>query len=205
MTPNQIGAFQTTGRDWEGKALGLDQVLGPRTKWALAIADLPRYRRRIVELACARVGTRETPDGSNSGPEIDAWLTDAGAHSGLPWCAAFVHAVLAQAWVEPKRTASARECLEQFDRISDPKPGDLFGWVNADGTGHVGFVIGFTAEGVATVEGNSNDGVRVCSRSMVGLQFRRVRMPVNQPDTFSIELCRVVGAPIVQRKTEGTR
>jgi hypothetical protein len=200
VTPNQVGAFQTTGRDWNGKPLGADKDLGERTKWALAIADLPRFRRRIVEIACARVCVREVPDGSNSGPEIDAWLTDAGAHPGLPWCAAFVHTILLQAWLTPVKTASAAQCLRQFEPVMQPLPGDLFGWVNTDGTGHVGFVVGFTAEGVATCEGNSNDGVRVCSRPIQGLEFRRVTSPA-----WHAELCHVRGAPVVRRQTEGTR
>lgn len=200
MTPAQIGAFQAHGTDWNGQPLKLDQDLGPRTKWALAIADLPRYRRLVVEGACSRVGLREDPVGSNRGPEIDHWLTDAGAAPGLPWCAAFVHLVLCQSTLSPKRTASARECLEQFERVMQPLPGDLMGWVNADGSGHVGFVIGFTAEGVATVEGNSHDGVRVCSRSMLGLQFRRVTCPA-----WHLELLHITGAPIVLVRNEGTR
>jgi hypothetical protein len=200
VTPNQVGAFQSTAKDWTGKPLGLDQDLGARTKWALAIADLPRDRRRIVELACARVGVRETPHGSNRGPEIDGWLTDAGAALGLPWCAAFVRKVLAQAGLAPKRTASAAECLRQFEPVERPLPGDLLGWVNADGTGHVGFVIGFTSEGVAACEGNSDDGVRVCSRPVEGLEFRRV-----VAQQWHVELCNVMGAPVVRRVAEGTR
>ncbi len=189
-----------TGRDWKGAKLDLDRQLGARTAWALAIADLPRYRRRILELACARVGIREVPPGSNRGTEIDVWLEDSGANPGQPWCAAFVRAILAQAWLDPKRTASAAECLRQYEAVMQPLLGDLFGWVNADGSGHVGFVIGFTTEGVATCEGNSADGVRVCSRPLEGLEFRRVTSPV-----WHVDLCRVTDAPVVRRAVEGTR
>lgn len=198
MTPNQIGAFQASAADWAGKPLAVDQALGPRTRWALAIADLPAYRRRIVQLACARVGLAETAP--NTGPEIDIWLRNVGAEPGDPWCAAFVHAVLAQAWVDCRATASAKTCLEQFALIQSPAVGDLFGWVNADGTGHVGFVIGFTAQGIATVEGNSANAVRVCSRPITGLQFRRVGA-----GAAAVELAPVQGAPVVARQTEGTR
>ncbi len=201
MTPNAIGAFQASGKDWAGKPLTVDRALGPRTAWALAIADLPRYRRAIVERACARAGIAESPVGSNRGPEIDVWLANVGASPGDPWCAAFVYAVLAQTGVEAKAVASARLCLAQYPECVHPLPGDVFGWVNAGGTGHVGFVIGFTAEGVATVEGNSANGVRVCSRPIAGLSFRRVPNPC----AAEIELAPVTGAPVVQRAKEGTR
>jgi len=144
------------------------------------------------------VGLAETAP--NTGPEIDMWLSAVGARPGDPWCAAFVYAVLAQAWVPAKATASARVCLEQYPEVAQPLPGDLMGWVNADGTGHVGFVIGFTREGSATVEGNSANTVRVCSRPMAGLQFRRV--PAQQ---YAVELTPVTGAPVVVRAVAGTR
>jgi hypothetical protein len=178
----------------------VDGRAGPRTNWALAIDDLPRYRRDIVRIACAEVGACEMPLGSNRGPRVDVYLAPTGL-GGVPWCAAFVSWVLRQAALPGATyTASARKTLEVWPEVGSPIPGDLFGWVNPDGTGHVGFVIGYAAgsEDVATLEGNSNNCVRVCQRPRAGLQFRRV-------DPGAGARAEVSGVPLVKRQTEGTR
>lgn len=201
MTPSEIRRFQETHRDWNGRLLTVDGQIGPKTRWALAIDDLPAYRRRIVIAATRYVGMQERTPGSNSGPLIDEWLKSVGVGPGDPWCAAFVYAVLTEAGVSARATASAKQCLEQYQRRWYPDPGDLFGWVNVDGTGHVGFVIGDVendALAVVTCEGNSANSVRVCTRPSEGLQFRRVAPP-------ACYLPLVQGAPLVQRAVEGTR
>jgi uncharacterized protein (TIGR02594 family) len=184
----------------------VDGQLGPKTRWALAIADLPRHRRDIVQVACSQVGVEETPPGSNRGVAIDGYLRSTGL-SAVPWCAAFVSWVLREAGCEGKYTASAAQCLRQLrPAVSGPLPGDVFGWVNPDGTGHVGFVIGddapvSTSGAVITCEGNSRHGVRVNCRPRDGLSFGVVPQPLV-----------LVGAivddpkvPLVARSFEGTR
>lgn len=202
MTPAQVKAFQGSEprqRDWNGALLLDDGDLGWRTKWAMAIDDLPRYRRAIVRLACYYRGSVEEPFGSNRSPVIDQWVRDAGGTPGDPWCAAFVYYLLTQAGVPCRRTVSARQCLEQFEKIAanDVQPGDIAGWVNDDGTGHVFPLIGLTFEGVAGMEGNSDNRVRLTSRVIEGLQFRRV--PGEQFPSF------VKDAPLIIRATAGTR
>jgi hypothetical protein len=203
MTPAQVKAFQETmPRDWNGALLGIDGDLGWRTKWALSMEDLPRFRRRVVRQACLWRGTVESPIGTNRGPLIDQWIRDAGGTPGDPypdpWCAAFVRAVLLAADVPCIRTMSAKKCLEQFERIdaNDALPGDLAGWVNPDDTGHVFPLIGITPEG-ASMEGNSDNRVRLCARSADGLQFRRVTVEQFRPI--------VRDAPLIIRATAGTR
>jgi len=48
---------------------------------------------RALEEAKKRLGISEHPLGSNSGPEVNAWLHTAGADSPNPWCAAFLYSM----------------------------------------------------------------------------------------------------------------
>lgn len=204
-----IRRFQAEHTDWTGKPLAVDGRMGPRTRWALAIADLPRFRRDIVRIATHEVGTQENPPGSNRGIAIDNYLRAAGVGLGQPWCAAFVSWVLREAGaLEGLRyTASAAQMLRQLRPCvgSQPLPGDVFGWINPDGTGHVGFVIGSapTAYGaqlgdIVTCEGNSRNGVRVNRRAREGLMLARV-----EPGMVLVS-AEVPGLPLTVR-TEATR
>lgn len=184
----------------------MDGALGPRTRWALAISDLPRHRRDIVAIACSQVGVEETPIGSNRGVAVDGYLKPTGL-SAVPWCAAFVCWVLREAGCLEglKYTPSAAQCLRQLRPCVSPAiPGDIFGWVNADGTGHVGFVIGddgTPAGAVITCEGNSRNGVRVNCRPRDGLSFGVAPQPL-------VLVSAVVDdpkVPLVARAIEGTR
>lgn len=185
----------------------MDGQLGPRTRWALAIADLPRHRRDIVAIACSQVGVVETPPGSNRGVAIDGYLRPTGL-SAVPWCAAFVCWVLREAGclggdAALRYTPSAAQCLRQLrPAVSGPLPGDVFGWVNPDGTGHVGFVIGDDGEGdgqdVVTCEGNSRNGVRINRRPRAGLSFGVVPQPL-------VLVAAVVPGIDVVHRSDGTR
>jgi hypothetical protein len=199
VSPLSLREFQSTHTDWHGRPLVVDGQLGPKTRWALAIADLPRWRRRIVQVACSQVGVVEAPLGSNRGTEVDAYLRPAGVGLGLPWCAAFVSWALREAGLDCVRyTASAASLLRSLRPVCSPaQPGDVFGWVNPDGTGHVGLVIGVgdALDMVATCEGNSANQVRVCWRPRMGLQFGCVEPPdVHRPI--------VAGAPLVERSVQ---
>lgn len=208
MDAQTLRRFQTNATDWTGRPLRVDGQLGPRTRWALAIADLPRHRRDIVQIACSQVGVEEVPAGSNRGVAIDGYLRPAGVGLGQPWCAAFVSWVLREAGVpreEFRYTASAAGLLKQLrPAVGGLMPGDVFGWVNPDGTGHVGFVIGddgTPAGAVITCEGNSRHGVRVNCRPREGLSFG----VVPQPLVLVSAVVESDSIPLVVRSFEGTR
>lgn len=198
--------------DWTGKPLKADGKLGPRTRWALAIADLPRHRRDIVECACSQVGVEEAPLGSNRGVAVDGYLRPTGL-SAVPWCAAFVSWVLREVGVlgedGTRYTASAAQMIRQLRPATHgPLPGDVFGWVNADGTGHCGFVIGDARsatwpDAVLTVEGNSANRVRNCVRPREGLSFGVAPQPMVLVSAAVDADER--GVPLVVRSSEGTR
>lgn len=174
----------------------------------MAIADLPRYRRDIVRTATLEHGVVEEPLGSNRGAAVDAYLKPAGVGVGQTWCAAFVSWVLRESGCigELKYTASAAAMLRQLRPcVGEPLPGDVFGWINPDGTGHVGFVIGLDGvetddlQGcVVTCEGNSRNGVRVNRRPREGLMLCRVEPPL------VLVAAEVPGLPLTVR-TEATR
>jgi hypothetical protein len=164
-----VTAFQRGRLGPDGAALVVDGQLGPRTRWAMALAELPQWRQDVVLAALQWVGLQET-GGENRGPEIDAWLAACGVQPGNPWCAAFVSAILRGAGIACAEARAAR-LLAQYPATECPVPGDLGGWVNDDGTGHVGIVTGVSSNSVSLCEGNSGDGVRVGVRSRV-LEFR---------------------------------
>lgn len=208
MDAAALRRFQSEATDWTGRPLKVDGQLGPRTRWALAISDLPRHRRDIVAIACSQVGVEEVPPGSNRGVAVDGYLKPTGL-SAVPWCAAFVCWVLREAGCLEglKFTPSAAQCLRQLrPAVSGPLPGDVFGWVNPDGTGHVGFVIGdapvSSGQGaIITCEGNSRHGVRVNCRPRDGLSFGVAPQPL-------VLVSAVVDdpkVPLVARSFEGTR
>lgn len=141
---------------------------------------------------------------------MDGYLKPAGIGLGQPWCAAFISWVLREAGCLEglKYTAGASTALRQLrPAVSGPLPGDVFGWVNADGTGHVGFVIGdappaSSGQGaIITCEGNSRHGVRVNRRPRDGLSFATAPQPL-------VLVSAVVDdpkVPLVARSTDGTR
>lgn len=177
MNQQQLKEWQSEHRYWNGRFLNPDGSIGPRTRWALAIDDLPAARRRIWNALLSCFGQSE-PNGDNRSDWIDQRVLRAGGKLGDPWCAANVFCVLQDAGLAPLRTVSAVACLKQFPETSEPQPFDLGGWENPDGTGHVFFVAGEAivdfAPGVGTYEGNHNNEFQFCLRPKEGLQFRSI-------------------------------
>lgn len=202
MPPQAARDFQAEHRDWDGKPLRADGVLGPRTRWALAVADLPRWRRDVIRIATNYIGIVEEPLGSNRGHFVDAFLAPGGVGLGQPWCAAFVSWVLREAGLEVSggyHVSAAKLLRSLWPQVGEVLPGDVFGWVNPDGTGHCGFVLGVAPRigTLATVEGNSEHRVRVCWRPRRDLQIGTLRPDEHQPI--------VAEAPLVERSKAGTR
>jgi hypothetical protein len=108
----------------------------------------------------------------NDSPRIREYLNTAGAKPGSPWCASFVfwcfvragwrlsdgpgHPQSAFGW---KAWAAKLGIL--LNTCKGAQRGDLAGWVNADGTGHIFFIVkAYSILGIwfmQTIEGNSND------------------------------------------------
>jgi hypothetical protein len=129
---------------------------------------------RAVARALSRVGVREIPAGSNSGPLISDWIRSQGGVPGWPWCAYFVGAFVKWAGgpdIQDGYTVSivnsARRGSEGLSiawergKTSGPPPkgaGLIRFWkfpgVSGDFCDHTGLDIG---DG-RTVEGNTSPG-----------------------------------------------
>lgn len=134
--------------------------------------------------------------GANRGPRVEEYLHSVGLGPGNPWCAAFVNWCLRQAGFlgGPMSGAGAVRYWSKWanDRgrlLSGgkfAKRGDLFCWLNANGTGHIGFVCETKVVAgvwwIRTIEGNSNEngsreGDRVVRKwRMVTSKYRFIKL-----------------------------
>lgn len=133
------------------------------------LADWPFWplSEKLVQLAayhCDELKVREEPKGSNSGPWVDRYLRAAGVDFPAPWCASFVTYLLKQcdyahAPAGPAAVASWAHWAEATHRVTtNPRRGDLFFLLHADGTGHMGIVLEARPDvTIRTIEGNTND------------------------------------------------
>lgn len=126
-------------------------------------------------------GVKESPVGSNEGPEVSKWLRLSGVTPGLPWCMAFVYGffdelaslmgisnplpktagVIAH-WdsTPPDLKINVEKAKEKMDLI---KPGMVFimhrSKTAGKALGHAGIVIGVdpVKKTFTAIEGNTND------------------------------------------------
>lgn len=127
----------------------------------------------------AQRGVKE--EGPNRGQRVETYLKSVGLGPGYPWCAAFVNWSLREAGYSAGPVSGAtiawRNWAKKANRLMKAgkgiKRGDLFGWTNGDGTGHIGWVAEVKFIGpvmrIRTVEGNTNkegsrEGDRVLSK-----------------------------------------
>ena len=180
--------FQSTHADVQGRALEPDGQVGPLT-WATLFGATPvitpttGLAGAALGVAVSQVGVMERPIGSNSGPEVNAYLKSVNVPPGNFWCAAFVHWCFDQAakarginnpW---PRTGGCLDLFNKVKALNDPskivtvrealadplliKPGLVFILDHGGGQGHTGFVKQSIAGALRTIEGNSNnDGSR---------------------------------------------
>lgn len=123
---------------------------------------------------CDTLHVEEHPRGSNTGPEVDAFLAFAGLHAE-PWCIAMQIYLANKCGVGESRlppiymrasTVQVAKWARDKDKTIDfrvVKRGDIFIRLDADGKhGHAGCVLEVRADGtMRTIEGNTNsDGSR---------------------------------------------
>lgn len=116
--------------------------------------------------AWAEYGQREVK-GKRDNARILALYRDAGhpsiKHDEVPWCAAFVGAVLQRAGLPTTGSLMARSYLNWGQPIDAAQPGALaiFSRGTNPAYGHVGFVLGETGSSVYLLGGNQSDAVTV--------------------------------------------
>ena len=158
--------------------------------------------------AVSKLGETEAPPGSNRGPFVQycqshTWL----GGSGWAWCAAFVVTAVQEGGGEeyPDKTAGAWDLLARATKrgwavgASKVKPGDLV--VFNIGSGHVGVVEQIKNGQVTSIDGNSGDAVKRCTRPL-GLGRGFVSWPENLPahKPSKPPLAHVVGGESGRRK-----
>jgi hypothetical protein len=196
MTEDEIRQFQQSHDDWEGKQLVVDGVLGPRTRWAVAISRLDPRRQAIVANACGFVGLVE--HGTNRGTEIDTWLERCGAPLGSPWCAAFASWCISVPGLPSVREAGAQALGRALRPSTIILPGDVMWFATGAWQGHCGIVIGTGPGELAAVEGNHQNRVAIVRREMRSV---RVVTPLPVEELADIP----PGLPLVPVRAEGTR
>jgi uncharacterized protein (TIGR02594 family) len=129
-------------------------------------SDEPKWLR----LARAELGVRELP-GKRHHPRI-LWYHQ---HTRLkatadevPWCAAFVCAMLEEAGVRSTRSAAAASFVD-YGEACELKDGAIvvLGKTDPDagGTGHVAFCVGIEGECVLLLGGNQGNAVSIAKRT----------------------------------------
>ena len=120
---------------------------------------LPRW----YELALGERGVKEAPGGADN-PVVQAYYRDAGhpevKHDSVPWCAAFVGAMLTRADVRPSGSLAARSYLDWGVKLGAPRQGCIV--VLKRGKGWQGHVTFFDREQnglLVCLGGNQSDKV----------------------------------------------
>lgn len=131
---------------------------------------------RVLSIARAEVGVKESPAGSNR-VKYNTWFYGREVSgAAYPWCMAFVQWVFDQAGERlPYKTASCSGLLNWYRAkrpgqvVKTPQPGDVIiyqfghtGVVEAVGTGTVTAIEGNTSPGTA---GSQSNGGMVCRRT----------------------------------------
>lgn len=117
-----------------------------------------------LTLAQLHIGTKEIPGVQHHSKIIQWWrdIKRGGIKTDeVPWCAAFVGAMLEQAGIRSTRFESAKSYLDWGVKLTGPVYGCVVVFAR-DGGGHVGFVTAVTPDGrLAVLGGNQANMVSV--------------------------------------------
>jgi uncharacterized protein (TIGR02594 family) len=136
-----------------------------------------------AQLVLARkfLGTAELP-GAQSNAQIEAFhaATAGGpASDDVAWCSSFLCYVFAQLGVATPRSKSSQAWLGWGVSCDGPVVGAVAIISYPGGKGHVGLVVGVTAQGrVLLLGGNQDDQVSIKSFGAIGMRFRLPPCPV---------------------------
>jgi uncharacterized protein (TIGR02594 family) len=120
------------------------------------------------ELALAERGVKEAPGGANN-PAVQAYYKDSGhaeiKHDSVPWCAAFVGAMLKRAGLKPSGSLLARSYLAWGKKLAQPKRGAIVVLSRGSSSwqGHVAFFEREEKGRIFCLGGNQSDRVSLAS------------------------------------------
>jgi uncharacterized protein (TIGR02594 family) len=115
-------------------------------------------------LALAERGVKEAPGPANN-PVVQAYYSDAGhpetIHDSVPWCAAFVGAMLARAGLATSGSLAARSYLKWGRNLERPRQGCIVVLKrgNSSWQGHVAFFVREEGRALVCLGGNQSDRV----------------------------------------------
>ena len=139
-------------------------------------------------LALAERGVKEAP-GSANNPVVQAYYRDAGhpetRHDSVPWCAAFVGAMLARVGLQPSGSLAARSYLKWGRQLERPHAGCIVVLKrgNSSWQGHVAFFVREEGRGLVCLGGNQTD--RVSFATYPKARVLGYRWPVSPSDSSS--------------------
>jgi hypothetical protein len=208
QTFNAVKLFQARFPDQNGNPLVVDGKIGALSWAALFGAEnVPMTEdtdsdllKSVLNIAKKQIGVMERPPHTNSGPEVDGYLSCVGLGPGYAWCAGFVYwcfneacnnlgrknPLFKTAGVLSHWNNSKGKRIYLDSAIQNPlvvKPGQVFIMAYGGGLGHTGFVERVNGGFLTTIEGNTNDGG---SREGIGV-FRRTGRKIKDINRGFIE------------------
>lgn len=137
-----------------------------------------------LDLAKEEINTRERA-GKAINPKIKAYYEDAGhpyiKDDAVPWCAAFVGAMLKRAGLKGTGALTARSYLTWGKPLKKPVPGAImiFRRGNSEWQGHVAFYVDEDETHYHVLGGNQRDAVNIAKYPKSGL------LGIRWPSTFA--------------------
>lgn len=164
--------------------------------------------KRILDVACKELGTKETPADSNQ-TKYGKWY----GLDGQPWCMIFVMWVFGQLGaldLLPLRTASCGALMRAAKAAgcwvtSGLRAGDvvIYDFPGGAATDHCGIVERVTASGVVAIEGNTSqagsqsNGGMVCRKERPNSQIVGAVRPKYEEETM-IDISKLTDAEVLQ-------
>lgn len=206
QTDDAVRLFQLRHPDADGQPLVVDGEVGPLT-WArlFGTRTVPQVviaeglAAAVLDAARSQLNVRESPLGSNRGPEVDQYvrLTGLEPSGQFAWCVCFIFFCFhtaAKKLGRPNPMIKTAGVLDLWNKAAQKegvtrvtlvkaknnpalvKPGHIFviDTGNPGGAGHAGLVEQVAGGKLVTIEGNTNNGG---SREGIGV-FRRTQRQI---------------------------
>lgn len=156
---------------------------------------------RWLTLARTQIGVREIKGPAHNPLIVEYWraIKRGGIKTDeVPWCAAFVGAMLERSGIQSTRFESAKSFETWGTQLAAPVVGCIVVFSRAGG-GHVGFVVGQDSEGsILVLGGNQSDEVNI--RAFSRARATAYRWPSGEPvPSLSIPII-AAGAPTSEKE-----
>ena len=131
------------------------------------------------------LGIKEIAGSKNNATVVDFWKKihlNSISNDEVPWCAAFVGAVLENVGYKSTRSGLAKSYLNFGEKLNGPALGSIVVFTRKGG-GHVGFVVGKDKDGnIFVLGGNQSDAVNIkkfTTQNVVGYRWPDAKIAVS--------------------------